>query len=122
MREFYLTTAVAVVFATSLASNLLWVMAFGPPTAGLHARLRSALAELASGLRDLADAWVTLRTVRRERPSTLHRLDDLSDRDLGDIGLHRNRFGLISTERNRHVAGGAASRLQAGIAASGRLR
>src|SRR5258708_383499 len=108
--------------AASVASSLLCVMSFGPPTAGLRARLRSGLGELAGGLRDLGDAWVTLRTVRRGRPSTLHRPDDLSDRDLGDIGLHRNRFGLISTERNRHVAGGAASRLQAGIAASGRLR
>ncbi len=34
MPSFYLTTAIAVIITTSLASNLLWVMAFGTAASG----------------------------------------------------------------------------------------
>jgi hypothetical protein len=46
MKNFYLTAAIAVVPATSLASSLLWIMAFGPATIGLRSSLRSAFTEL----------------------------------------------------------------------------
>ncbi len=77
MKDFYLTTAIAVVITTSLASNLLWVMAFGPPAPGLRARLTSALGAVVSGLRYLANEWVAdglarasedLSRLRSERP------------------------------------------------------
>jgi hypothetical protein len=103
MKDFYLTTVVAVVIITSLASSLLWAMAFGPPASGLRSRLRAALCELASGLRHLAGAWGAVLMARRERQGTKSRLDDLNDRYLRDIGLHRNHFGLVSSERERHV-------------------
>jgi hypothetical protein len=47
MKDFHVTAAVAVVIATSFASNLLWAMAFGPPASGLRTRLRSTFGELA---------------------------------------------------------------------------
>jgi hypothetical protein len=103
MKDFYLTTAFAVVIITSLASNLLWVMAFGPPAPGSRARLRSALGELATGLRHLAGAGGAVLMARRERQGTDSRLDDLNDREIRDIGLYRNHFGLVSSERERHV-------------------
>jgi len=58
MKDFDLTTAVALVITTSLASNLLWVMAFGPPASGLRTRLRSTLDGLCSMLWRPAGAWM----------------------------------------------------------------
>jgi uncharacterized protein YjiS (DUF1127 family) len=122
MKNFDLTTAVAVVITTSLASNLLWVMAFGPPASGLRTRLRSTLGELASLPRRLAGAWAALLAARRERQSAMRRLDDLTDRDLRDIGLHRDRFGLSFERGGQAGHGGHPPCLHAGIAAGGRPR
>ena len=80
MKDFYLTTSVAVVIITSLASNLLWVMAFGPAAPGLGTRLRSALGETVSGLRYPLDAWVAGLIARRERQAATSGLEDLADR------------------------------------------
>jgi uncharacterized protein YjiS (DUF1127 family) len=123
MKDFNLTMAVAAVITTSLASNLLWTMAFGPPASGLRAHLRSAFGELAHMPRRLAGAWAVLLVARRERQGAMRRLDDLTDRDLRDIGLRRDRFGLISSE----CVGEAGLdehplRLHAGLAAGGRPR
>jgi len=107
MKDFYLTTAVAVVIITSLASNLLWVMAFGPAAPGLGTRLRSALGETVSGLRYPLDAWVAGLIARRERQAATSGLEDLADRDLRDVGLCRNDFGLMSPEPSGHFGAGA---------------
>jgi uncharacterized protein YjiS (DUF1127 family) len=96
MRQFYLTAAAAIVVTTSLASNLLWVTAFGPRTAGVRIRLRSAF----GGLRGLVDVSVAAAIARCERQAAVFKLDDLSDRDLRDIGLYRDRFGLVLPERD----------------------
>jgi uncharacterized protein YjiS (DUF1127 family) len=123
MKDFDLTTAVALVITTSLASNLLWVMAFGPPASGLRTRLRSTLDGLCSMLRRLAGAWDALRVVRRERQSAMCRLDDLTDRDLRDIGFRRDRFGLISSGRDGQAGPGEQQPgLHAGGAAGARPR
>jgi uncharacterized protein YjiS (DUF1127 family) len=81
------------------------------------------LGELASMPRRLAGAWAALVMARRERQSAMRRLDDLTDRDLRDIGLRRDRFGLISSE----CVGKAGLdehplRLHAGVATGGRPR
>jgi hypothetical protein len=91
MKQFYLTAAVAIVATTSLASNLLWVMAFGPRTAGMRVRLQSAF----GGLRDLIDVSVAAAIARSERQAAFFKLDDLSDN-----GLHHDRFGLALPERD----------------------
>jgi uncharacterized protein YjiS (DUF1127 family) len=118
MKNFDLTTAVALVITTSLASNLLWVLAFGSPASGLRTRLRSTLGVP----RRLAGAWAPLLAARRERQSAMRRLDDLTDRDLRDIGLHRDRFGLSSERGGQAGPGGHPPCLRAGIAAGGRPR
>ncbi len=91
MKQFYLTAAAGVVVTTSLASNLLWAMAFRPRATGA---LRSAL----GGLRGLIDVSVAAAIARSERQAALFKLDDLSDRDLRDIGLYRDQFGLVLPE------------------------
>jgi hypothetical protein len=109
MKNFCLTTAAAVIITTSLASNLLWVMAFGAAVPDFRGTLRSAVRDLVCGLRDLVDGWVAGRMARSVRQPTLFRLDDddLSARGLTDIGLQRGHFG----------AGGQSSRRRARTAA-----
>jgi len=48
MTSFYLTTAIAVIITTSLASNLLWVMAFGTAASGFPGRLSQLRARTAA--------------------------------------------------------------------------
>jgi hypothetical protein len=99
MKNFCLTTAAAVIITTSLASNLLWVMAFGAAVPDFRGTLRSAVRDLVCGLRDLVDGWVAGRMARSVRQPTLFRLgDDLSHRGLTDIGLQRGQFGPIGPE------------------------
>jgi hypothetical protein len=108
MKNFCLTTAAAVIITTSLASNLLWVIAFGTAVPDFRSTLRSAVRDLVCGLRDLVDGWVAGRMARSVRQPTLFRRDDdLSARGLTDIGLQRGHFG----------AGGQSSRRRARTAA-----
>jgi hypothetical protein len=71
MTNFYLTTAIAVIIATSLASNLLWVMAFETAVPGFRGTPRSAPGELVRGLHDLVDGWVAGLMLRSVRQPTL---------------------------------------------------
>jgi uncharacterized protein YjiS (DUF1127 family) len=95
MKPFYLTSAAAIVVTTSIASNLLWVMAFGPRTVGMRTRLQSAF----GGLREFIDASVAAWIARSERQAVLFKLEGLSDRDLRDMGVYRDRFGHVLPER-----------------------
>jgi hypothetical protein len=122
MKNFDLTTAAVVIITTSLASNLLWVMAFGTVVPGVRGRLRSALGDLVCGLRDLVDGWVAGRMARSVRQPAPFRLDDLSDRGLGDIGLQRGNVGPIRSEPDGHFAGGQLSQRCARTAAEARRR
>ena len=96
MKQLYLTTAAAIVVTTSLASNLLWAKTSGPGADGVRIRLRSAF----GGLRELVDVSVAAAIARCERQAAVFKLDDLSDRDLRDIGLYRDRLGLVLPERD----------------------
>ena len=96
MKQLYLTAAAAIVVTTSLASNLLWAKTSGPRTAGVRIRLRSAF----GGLRELVDLSVAAAIARCERQAAFFKLDDLSDRDLRDIGPYRDRLGLVLPERD----------------------
>jgi len=72
MKDFDLTTAVALVITTSLASNLLWVMAFGPPASGLRTPPKGRRWTDCAPCRGvLAGAWDALRVARRERQSAM---------------------------------------------------
>jgi hypothetical protein len=119
MKDFYLAAAAAIVITTSLASNLLWVMAFGPPVSCLRIRLRSALGGLVLGSRRLLDTWVAGVIARRARQATLFEPNHLTDRDLKDTPLRRGTVGLICAEREEY--GGAGGYLQRPGAASARL-
>jgi hypothetical protein len=122
MKNLYLTAA-AVIITTSLASNLLWVMAFGAAVPGARGRLRSALGDLVCGLRDLVDGWVARLMARSVRQPTLFRLDDLSDRGLWDIGHQRGNVGPVCSEPDGHFgAGGQLSQRRARSAAEARPR
>jgi hypothetical protein len=71
MTSFHLTTAIAVIITTSLASNLLWVMAFGTAAPGFRGRLRSALGEPFRGLRRLVGrplSQLRARTAAEAKP------------------------------------------------------
>jgi len=94
MKQFYLTAAAGVVVTTSLASNLLWATAFRPRATSVRGALQSAL----GGLRGLIDVSVAAAIARAERQAAFFKLDDLSERDLRDIGLYRDRFGLVLPE------------------------
>jgi hypothetical protein len=86
MKNFHLAAAAAIVITTSLASNLLWVMSFGPPVPGLRSGLRSVLGRFALGLRHLINVWAAGLIARRARQATLFDRDHLTGRDLRDIG------------------------------------
>jgi hypothetical protein len=83
--------AAAAIVTTSLASNLLWVMAFGAAVPGVSGRLRSAFGELVYGLRDLVDGWVAGLMARSVRQPTLFRRDDLSERRAQSAAEARSR-------------------------------
>jgi hypothetical protein len=123
MTSFYLTTAVAVIITTSLASNLLWVMAFGTAASGFPGGLRSALGEPFRGLRRLVDGWLAGLMARCVRHASLFRLSDPNHRGLGDIGRQRRRFRAVRRERDRHVGTGRPlSQLRARTAAEANPR
>jgi hypothetical protein len=123
MTSVYLTTALAVIVTTSLASNLLWVMAFGTAASGFPGRLRSALGEPFRGLRRLVDGWVAAVMARCVRHASLFRLDDRNPRGRGDIECQRRRFRPIRREWDGHVgAGRPLSQLRARTAAEARPR
>ena len=117
MKNFDLTTAAAVIITTSLASNLLWVMAFGTAVPGVRGKLRSALGDLVCGLSDLVDGWVAGLMARSVRQPMLFRLDDPGDRGLRDVGLQRGNIGPIRPEPDGHFAGGQLSQRRARTAA-----
>jgi len=123
MTSVYLTTAVAVIIATSLASNLLWVMAFETGASGFPGRLRSALGEPFRGLRRLVDGWVAGLMARCVRHASLFRLDDPNHRGLGDIERQRRRFRPVCRERDGQVGTGRPlSQLRARTAAEAKPR
>jgi hypothetical protein len=110
MKNFYLTAAVIV--TTSLASNLLWVRAFGTAVPGFRGTLRSAAGDLLCELRDLVDAWVAGLMVRSVRQPPRFRLDGPSARGRKHIELQRGHFGY----------GGQLSRCRARTAVGARSR
>jgi hypothetical protein len=120
MKSFYLTAAAAVIITTSLASNLLWVMAFRTAVSGVRGTLRSALDDLVCGLRDLVDGWVAGLMARCVRQPRLFTLDGLSDRGLREIGFQRGNFGPVCSEQDGHFAGGQLSQLRARSASEAR--
>jgi hypothetical protein len=123
MTSVYLTTAIAVIVTTSLASNLLWVMAFGTAASGFPGRPRSALGEPFRGLRRLVDGRVAGLMARCVRHVSRFRLGDPNHRGLGDIGRQRRRFTSVRRERDRHVgAGRPLSQLRARTAAEAKPR
>jgi hypothetical protein len=123
MTSFYLTTAVAIIVTTSLASNLLWVMAFGTAASGFRGRLRLALGEPFHGLRRLVDGWEAGSMARCVRSASLFSLGDPNHRGPGDIGPQRRRFRPVRRERDRHVgAGRQLSQLRARTVAEVRPR
>jgi hypothetical protein len=81
MKHFYLMAACAVLVTTSLASNLLWAVAFGPATTDLRSRLLSVWSDLSAGLSDLADVFAAAAIARCERQAVLLKRDDPPARD-----------------------------------------
>jgi hypothetical protein len=100
MKQFYLMAAAAIVVTTSLASNLLWVMAFGPKTTLARGRAQSVL----GGFRDLVNVSVAAVIARSERQAASFKLDDLGERDLSDAGVHRSHFIPLLSERDAPLA------------------
>jgi hypothetical protein len=94
MKQFNPTAAAGNIITTSRASNLLWVLAFGLSAA----RMRSRLPSLLTRLHDFVDESVAAVIARCEQQATSFKVDDLGDRDLRDIGLYRDRFGLVLSE------------------------
>jgi hypothetical protein len=123
MTSVYLTTVIAVIVITSLASNLLWVMAFGKAASGFPGRLRSALGGPFRGLCRLVDGWIAGLMARCVRYVSRSGLGDPNHRGLGDIGRQRRRFRPVRRERDRHVGTGRPlSQLRARTAAEAKPR
>jgi uncharacterized protein YjiS (DUF1127 family) len=98
MKKFYLATLIAVVVTTSIASHLLMVGALGPSTTALRVNLRSGVAgffrrigsRFRRRFRRLLAGWIGAMLEYRERRATIFALTKLSDRELRDIGVHRD--------------------------------
>ena len=114
MKQFCLMAAAALVVSTSLASNLLWLMAFGPRTVGVRRKLRSA----SGGLRDLVNVSVAAAIARSERQAAFFGLDDISDRDPRDIGACRDHFGLVPSEYDAPAGSAPGPRMECGAGGS----
>jgi uncharacterized protein YjiS (DUF1127 family) len=97
MKKFYLATLIAVIVTTSIASHLLMVGVLGPSTAALRLDLRSGVAgffrRIGSRFRRLLAGWIGAVLEYRERRATIFALTKLSDRELRDIGVHRDGIG-----------------------------
>jgi uncharacterized protein YjiS (DUF1127 family) len=94
MKKFYLATLIAIVITTSIASHLLMVGALGPPIPGLRVHVRSDVAgffrRIRRRFRRLLAGWIDAMLEYRERRATIAALAKLSDRELKDIGVHRD--------------------------------
>jgi uncharacterized protein YjiS (DUF1127 family) len=90
MKKIYLVTVIAIVVTIAIASHLLAVGALGPATPGMRSRLRSWVSAIAGGLRGQLDDWIAAIIARRERQAAIFALRHFSDRELKDIGLHRD--------------------------------
>jgi uncharacterized protein YjiS (DUF1127 family) len=120
MKKFYLATLIAVIVTTSIASHLLMVGALGPSTSGLRVNLRSGIAgffrRIGRRFRRLSSrllaGGIAAMLEYRERRATIFALTKLSDRELKDIGVHRDSIAYDPRhfQQTRQVA------------ASGRLR
>jgi uncharacterized protein DUF1127 len=108
MSRAYFATIVAVFVTTSLATNLLLIGARGPTALGVPdtLRLRRRLSRRA---RRLLDAIVAAMIARRERQATGIAVCQLDDRQLRDIGLHRDCLGNISDMYGDRLGGRSIS-------------
>ncbi len=103
MHKTYLATMIGAAISASLASRLFAVGAFGPAKGRVFARVKSAFRAFLARLRKLLDRRIADMIAEFERRASIRKLQRMTDRELGDIGISRSSIGRIGRglERER---------------------
>lgn len=93
MKKIYLMTAVTMIVAVSVRSQMRAAETFSPAGPDLRERLHSAARKLSRRLRRMVDNWVAAALAYREQQAMLSALRNLSDAELKDFGVYRGSPG-----------------------------
>lgn len=94
MSKFHLATIIAIVITTSIASHLLAVGMSRSTRPDFLTGLRSGMRRLGRRFRNGFDDRIAAMLARRERQAAVFSLHHPNDRELKDIGPHRNYIAL----------------------------
>jgi uncharacterized protein YjiS (DUF1127 family) len=102
MKKICLMTAVTMVVAVAVLSQMRAVEALSSAGANLRERLHSAAGKWSRRLRRMVDDWVAAAIAYREHRVTLFALRNFSDAELRDFGVSRGSSGS-AVHRHRDV-------------------